>query len=116
VTYYAVVDKAGKASSWVSLKPVTGRTHQLRAHLAHIGHPILGDVKYAGRKAAAIEGIPEEIPDALMLLARRITIPHPRGTGIIDVTAPLPDHFRAAFALLGYDAAGTDPILDAPED
>jgi 23S rRNA pseudouridine955/2504/2580 synthase len=88
----------------------------LRVHLAHIGHPILGDDKYAEDAAYPIEGIPEDLPRKLMLLARRITVPHPRGTGVIDVTAPLPDHFRAAFALFGYDAAGTDPILDAPED
>jgi len=46
ITYYAVVEQAAQKMSWLSLKPVTGRTHQLRAHLAHIGHPIVGDPKY----------------------------------------------------------------------
>ena len=46
LTYYAVVDTAAQKLAWLSLKPVTGRTHQLRAHAAHIGHPILGDPKY----------------------------------------------------------------------
>jgi 23S rRNA pseudouridine955/2504/2580 synthase len=113
VTYYAVVDKAGKAASWLSLKPVTGRTHQLRAHLDHIGHPILGDPKY-GRPPE--EGMPEGLPPVLMLLARRLTVPHPRGHGTIDVTAPLPDHMRTAFALFGFDTGADDPILEAPEE
>src|SRR5262249_56425739 len=46
VTYYAVVETAGNKLAWVSLKPVTGRTHQLRAHMAHIDHAIVGDPKY----------------------------------------------------------------------
>jgi len=110
ITYYAVVDKAAKQAAWLSLKPVTGRTHQLRAHLAHIGHPILGDPKYGGM----VEGLPEGFPRKLMLLARRITLPGPRGT-LIDVTAPLPEHFRSAFDLFGFSAGSEDPILDAPD-
>ena len=46
VTYYAVVETAAQKLAWLSLKPVTGRTHQLRAHMEHIGHPIIGDEKY----------------------------------------------------------------------
>ena len=45
VTYYAVVEVAGPLLAWISLKPMTRRTHQLRAHMAHIGHPIVGDPK-----------------------------------------------------------------------
>lgn len=112
VTYYAVVDQAAQKMSWLSLKPVTGRTHQLRAHMAHIGHPILGDPKYFN-----IENweLPGGLQNKLHLLARRLVIPHPRGEGMIDVSAPLPPHMAQSFAVLGFDAGQYDPILEAPE-
>jgi 23S rRNA pseudouridine955/2504/2580 synthase len=97
VTHYAVVDRAGQKVAFVSLKPVTGRQHQLRAHMAIIGHPILGDGKYQGDK-----NLPEGIPNRLYLHARRISFPHPSGEGIVDITAPLPEHMAKAFALLGF--------------
>jgi 23S rRNA pseudouridine955/2504/2580 synthase len=101
VTHYAVVDRAGQAVSFVSLKPVTGRQHQLRAHMAIIGHPILGDEKYGGGR-----DLPEGVPDRLHLHARRIGFPHPSGEGMVDVTAPLPEHMRQSFALFGFEARG----------
>jgi len=112
VTYYAVVDTAAQKLAWLSLKPVTGRTHQLRAHMEHIGHPIIGDEKYF-----RIENyeFPGGMQNKLHLLARRIAIPHPRG-GTIDVTAPLPPHMQQSWNLLGFDAKRYDPIVDAPED
>jgi 23S rRNA pseudouridine955/2504/2580 synthase len=97
VTYYAVVDRAGQEVSWLSLKPVTGRQHQLRAHMAIIGHPILGDEKYHGDR-----DMPEGIEAELHLHARRIGFPHPSGRGTVDVTAPLPDHMRQSFAAFGF--------------
>ncbi len=111
VTYYAVVETAANRLAWLSLKPVTGRTHQLRVQLAHIGHPIVGDPKYFD-----IENwqLPGGMQNRLHLLARRIAVPHPRG-GTIDVTAPLPPHMQQSFNLLGLDAARYDPIEDAPE-
>ena len=105
VTYYAVVDRAGQAVSFVSLKPVTGRQHQLRAHMAIIGHPILGDDKYHGD-----QDMPEGIDKRLHLHARRISFPHPSGEGIVDVTAPLPDHMARSFASFGFVEAKADPI------
>jgi 23S rRNA pseudouridine955/2504/2580 synthase len=112
VTYYAVVETAAQRLAWLSLKPVTGRTHQLRAHMAHIGHPIIGDEKYF-----RIENyeFPGGIQNKLHLLARRIAVPHPRG-GTIDVTAPLPPHMQQSWNLLGFDASRYDPIDEAPED
>jgi 23S rRNA pseudouridine955/2504/2580 synthase len=112
VTYYAVVETSAQQLAWLSLKPVTGRTHQLRAHLAHIGHPIIGDPKYFNRENWSLPG---GIQNRLHLLARRIAVPHPRG-GVIDVTAPLPPHMVQSWNLLGLDLKRYDPIEEAPEE
>ena len=112
VTYYAVVETSAQQLAWASLKPVTGRTHQLRAHLAHIGHPIVGDPKYFNKENWTLPG---GIQNRLHLLARRIVVPHPRG-GLIDVTAPLPPHMVQSWNLLGLDVKRYDPIVDAPEE
>jgi 23S rRNA pseudouridine955/2504/2580 synthase len=111
VTYYAVVDTAARQLAWLSLKPVTGRTHQLRAHMAHIGHPIIGDPKYFTKENW---GLPGGMQNRLHLLARRLTVPHPRG-GSIDVSAPLAPHMAQSWNLLGFDATRYDPIIEAPE-
>ena len=112
VTYYAVVETAAHQFAWLSLKPVTGRTHQLRAHMAHILHPIVGDPKYFNKENWQLPG---GMQDRLHLLARRITVPHPRG-GLIDVSAPLPPHMQQSWNLLGFDAKRYDPIENAPEE
>ena len=106
VTQYAVVDRASNVVAWLSLKPMTGRQHQLRAHSAHIGTPILGDNKYGGDLE-----LPDGIANKLHLHARRIVFPHPRG-GEIDITAPLPPHMIASFNTLGFDAARYDTADD----
>jgi 23S rRNA pseudouridine955/2504/2580 synthase len=102
VTQYAVVDKASKVAAWLSMQPLTGRQHQLRAHAAHIGTPIFGDNKYGGDL-----DLPEGIKNQLHLHARRIVFPHPR-SGKVDVTAPLSDHMVATFKSLGFDATRYD--------
>jgi len=101
VTHYAVVDRGGQQVSFVSLKPVTGRQHQLRAHMAILGHPILGDEKYPSSAE-----LPVDAENRLHLHARRISFAHPSGEGVVDVTAPLPAHMRQSFTLFGFDEGG----------
>jgi 23S rRNA pseudouridine955/2504/2580 synthase len=109
VTYYSIIDKAPPVMAWISLKPSTGRQHQLRAHMAHIGHPILGDDKYGGDK-----DLPAAITNRLHLHARRIVFPLPRG-GTVDVTAPLPPHMLETWALFGFDPGRYDQGSAAEE-
>ncbi len=116
-TLYQVVQTrkvAGGAVSWLVLMPLTGRTHQLRAHCAALGAPILCDGKYGGRTAfpeglafrdAAGGAGAAGIPRRLMLLAREIAVPHPEHEATLRVEAPLPAHMEAAFAALGFQAA-----------
>jgi len=111
VTDFAVVEAAGRRLAWVALRPLTGRTHQLRAHLEAIGTPILGDGKY-GAEGEFVEGM--GLSPALHLHARAITLPHPSGRGVLSVAAPLPDHMRATFAAFNFDADGAaDPFAEA---
>ncbi|WP_313808506.1 RluA family pseudouridine synthase [Sphingobium sp.] len=104
---YRVIERAGNRAAWVELQPHTGRTHQLRVHMAAIGHPIVGDGKYGG-KEAFLSGT---ISRKMHLHARRIRVDHPDG-GRVDVRAELPDHFAASLASLGFDLAAGDLPLD----
>jgi 23S rRNA pseudouridine955/2504/2580 synthase len=97
-TRYRVIERAGNRAAWVELQPHTGRTHQLRVHMAAIGHPIVGDGKYGGQDAFLTGTISRK----LHLHARRLRIDHPDG-GRIDVTADLPQHFAESMATLGFD-------------
>lgn len=118
LTYYAIVDKIAPKCAWLSMKPLTGRTHQLRAHAEAIGHPIFGDPKYGHedhRRRDAMHVMPENLERKLHLLARRLVLPHPAG-GMIDVTAPLPEHMQKTWDMFGFDAKQYDPIVEAPEE
>jgi len=107
-THYAVLGTAADQYAWVALRPVTGRTHQLRAHLAHLGTPIVGDFKYGG-EAAKGRG---EIEDRLHLHARSIDMAHPDG-GRLRAIAPLPAHMLHAWRLFGFDPnLMADPFVD----
>jgi 23S rRNA pseudouridine955/2504/2580 synthase len=98
LTDYVVVDRAADKYSWIAAKPLTGRTHQIRVHLASLGTPIIGDFKYGGKDARGKGGI----ADKLHLHARYIDVAHP-DTQRLRVTAPLPDHMRKSWELLGFD-------------
>ena len=109
-TRYRVLDRAGNSAAWVELQPLTGRTHQLRVHMAAIGHPIVGDGKYGGQ-AAFLTG---SISRKMHLHARRLIIEHPDGAPL-DVTAELPEHFANSMAQLGFDEADGAELADAPK-
>jgi 23S rRNA pseudouridine955/2504/2580 synthase len=102
-TTYRVVDRAGNRAAWLELQPQTGRTHQLRVHLAAIGHPMVGDGKYGGRDAFLTGSVSRK----LHLHARRLRVEHPDG-GKLDVVAPLPPHMLESFTQLGFDVAAGD--------
>ncbi|MBM3926921.1 MAG: RluA family pseudouridine synthase [Sphingomonadales bacterium] len=104
---YRVIERVGNRAAWVELQPLTGRTHQLRVHMAAIGHPIVGDGKYGGLDAFLTGGISRK----MHLHARRIRIDHPDG-GRVDVTAELPEHFADSMATLGLDLSLGDRPLD----
>ena len=108
--YQVVAERArGKHRSrvaWLLLMPLTGRTHQLRAHCAALGAPILGDGKYGGKAAFPDAfGPAAPAPKQLMLHAREITLPHPDDGTTLRVSAPLPPHMAAAWSDLGFDPA-----------
>ena len=120
-TRYRVIDRASDKAAWVELEPLTGRTHQLRVHMAAIGHPIVGDGKYGGRDAFLTGAISRK----MHLHARRLIISEPsnsaaKGTagGKLDVTADLPEHFAASMEALGFEESQSDasPMRnEAPE-
>src|SRR3546814_2496392 len=102
---YRVIERAGNRAAWVELQPFTGRTHQLRVHMAAIGHPIVGDGKYGGQAAFLTGGVSRK----MHLHARRIRIDNPDG-GKVDVTAPFPAPFDESMGLLGFEPATSDAL------
>jgi 23S rRNA pseudouridine955/2504/2580 synthase len=111
MSYYSTTDTASRRFAWVTLKPVTGRTHQLRVHMAQLGTPIIGDPRYFNIENW--QGAPG-LSEGLHLHARRIAIPLRNGKRL-DISAPLPPHMRASFETLGFDPDRYDVSTD-PED
>jgi len=118
-TDYFVLWFLGTRLSWMALEPITGRTHQLRAHMAEMGHPILGDGKYGGSGTenmgdgwgASIGG---DISRKLHLHARMLIIQHPITKAMMTFTAPLPDHMARTWKTLdwGENDVPADPFGD----
>lgn len=99
---YTVVAEAGQKASWVALRPVTGRTHQLRVHLQAMGTSVLGDKKYPCHRPA-----PEDLDQKLCLHARRLELPRANGKTLV-IEAPLPKHMNRIFGMLGFNLRDAD--------
>lgn len=112
MTHYSVTDQAANRFAWVTLKPVTGRTHQLRVHMAELGNPIFDDPRYFN-----IENWerPDSLGQGLHLHARRLSLPLPGGKRL-DISAPLPPHIQHTFDRLGFDAGRYDAQNYDPEE
>lgn len=112
-TYYSTLYRLGSRMSWVAMAPITGRTHQLRVHMAEMGHPIMGDGKYGGSGqenlgdgwGAGAGGI---ISRKLHLHARSLTFEHPITKAIVELTAPLPDHMAQTWDNVGWEPSFAD--------
>lgn len=121
LTEYVLIEAAAKRAAWVALSPVTGRTHQLRAHMAEIGHPILGDGKYGGGRQENLgdgwgAGTGGALSRKLHLHARSLQLRHPVTGAQLHLTAPLPDHMARSWEMFDWRAADVpaDPFTDEP--
>jgi 23S rRNA pseudouridine955/2504/2580 synthase len=118
-TDYAVVEAAAKRAAWVALSPITGRTHQLRAHMAAIGHPVVGDGKYGGNAQEKTEDgwgaqLGGQVSRKLHLHARSLGLTHPTTGARLILTAPLPEHMARTWELFGWrpQDAPADPFAE----
>jgi tRNA pseudouridine32 synthase/23S rRNA pseudouridine746 synthase len=87
---------ANDQAALVELRPMTGRMHQLRVHLAHIGRPIAGDARYGGAMVLGGHAVPR-----LMLHAKALAFPHPKGGAETRIEAPIPTDLLTLLADLG---------------
>ena len=102
-TEFVTLSRAADRVAWMALRPHTGRTHQLRAHMKAVGHAILGDPKYGDAPSEPLSAGLQ-----LQLHARRLTLPHP-SSGTLIIEAPISPELRAGFARFGFDEHEADP-------
>ncbi|PIE10115.1 MAG: RNA pseudouridine synthase [Rhodobacterales bacterium] len=119
VSDYMVIDALARRAAWVALTPITGRTHQLRAHMAELGNPIVGDGKYGGSGQENLgdgwgAGMGGAISRKLHLHARFLSLRHPVTGAQLQITAPLPEHMARTWETLGWNEAdvASDPFED----
>ncbi len=117
ITLYSTLYRVAERAAWVAMEPITGRTHQLRAHMAEIGHPIIGDGKYGGSGqenlgdgwGAKLGGV---VSNQLHLHAREMRFEHPETRKPLTITADLPKHMAETFETFGWtpELASNDPF------
>ena len=115
LTDYATLSAVAKRAAWMALAPVTGRTHQLRVHMAEIGHPIAGDGKYGTSRQENMgdgwgAGFGEELSRKLHLHSRSLRLEHPVTKAMLELTAPLPEHMQKTWDYFQWSPA------DVPAD
>lgn len=111
VTEFKVIEAAAKKAAWVQMEPRTGRTHQLRVHMAYLGTALAGDGKY-GDPEKTLQG---QVSRKLHLHARAIEIPHPEG-GLLRVFAPLPKHMQDSFEFFDFDLNAAGDVFAREEE
>ena len=98
-TSYRVLEKL-KCATYVEVQIHTGRTHQVRVHFQHLGHPVVGDDTYGSTKNKRLKELANYAAPRVVLHAKELSFVHPRTQKPLKFSAPLPDDFKLALKLL----------------